>query len=192
MQLSEKFPDTKKRSKDSTPAGSQSLQNNRQQSRVELAMPRLTPVMTAKFSTSSPACTGIEVNHMVNLPGTAKKMPSYPSRFTRTADTSSKRSHENSRDRTLSKSLSPSRSPKLSGLKNMIGANQMEAENSMPHLSLDVPKNISAQLPVACTLTSDDIQLEKQAGKGRRIHSTATPLSSSRVRLLRRRRAAQV
>ena len=49
----------------------------------------------------------------------------------------------------------------------MIGANQMEAENSMPHLSLDVPKNISR--PVArrrVRLTSDDIQLEKQAIAG--------------------------
>ena len=147
--------------------GSQSLQNNHatKSSRTSNADPKQ-PVMTAKLSASSPppAPASKRVNRMVNLPGTDEENAKLTRpASTRTADTSSKRSHENSRDRTLSKSLSPVRSPKLSGLKNMIGANQIEAENSMPHLSLDVPKNISR--PVArrrVRLTSDDIQLEKQ------------------------------
>ena len=152
-------------------AGSQSLQNNlaTKSSRTSNAEAK-PPVMTAKFSASSPppAPASKRVNDMVNLPGTDEENTKLTRpTSTRTADTSPKRSHENSRDRTLSKSLSPVRSPKLSGLKNMIGANQMEAENSMPHLSLDVPKNISR--PVArrrVRLTSDDIQLEKQAISG--------------------------
>ena len=144
-------------------AGSQSLQNNlaTKSSRTSNAEAK-PPVMTAKFSASSPppAPASKRVNHMVNLPGTDEENTKLTRpTSTRTADTSPKRSHENSRDRTLSKSLSPVRSPKLSGLKNMIGANQMEAENR-PHLF--GCQNISR--PVArrrVRLTSDDIQLEK-------------------------------
>ena len=84
--------------------------------------------------------------------------------YTNTTHPNNHRTAKLVRDRSLSKSLSPTRSPKMAGIKNVIGE---PAIDSLPHLSLDMPRNVSR--PVArrrVRLTSDDIQLEKLALAG--------------------------